>query len=50
MAIVKIGSIVGTGSAINLNLGFVPSKIRLVNQTKLAAQTGVAISDCKDNN
>ncbi len=45
MAIVRIGTIVATGSAFNLNLGFIPSYIKLVNQTKLAAQSGVAISE-----
>lgn len=45
MAIVKIGTYTATGSAFNLNLGFYPSHFRLVNQTKLAAQSGVAISE-----
>jgi len=46
MAIVRINQVLSaTGSAFNLNLGFVPSYFRLVNQTKLAAQTGVAISE-----
>ena len=45
MAIVKYGTITATGSAYNLNLGFVPSHFRLVNDTKLAAGTGVAISE-----
>jgi hypothetical protein len=45
MAIVKYGKITATGSAYNLDLGFVPNHFRLVNDTKLAAGTGVAISE-----
>ncbi len=45
MAILRIGTFTATGSAFNLNLGFVPSYFQLTNQTKLAAQTGVAISE-----
>lgn len=35
------GQLVGTGSAINLNLGFIPSKFRTLNITTLASGTGV---------
>jgi hypothetical protein len=30
---VKIGSYVGTGAAINIELGFVPQHVRIVNET-----------------
>lgn len=49
MAIVRVGNITATGSAINLNLGFVPNYIKLVDQTKLAAQSGVAIAEWFSN-
>lgn len=49
MAIVRIAYTTATGSALNLNLGFTPNYIRVVNQTKLAAQTGVAISEWFSN-
>jgi hypothetical protein len=45
MAVYKEGTITGTGSAINLALGFVPSKIRLLNQTTLASGVGVFCSE-----
>lgn len=45
MAIIKDGVITSTGSAYNLNLGFVPSHFRVINHTKLAAGSGVAISE-----
>lgn len=45
MAIVRIANVTATGSALNLNLGFQPNYIRVVNQTKLAAQAGVAVSE-----
>lgn len=45
MAIVRIGSATATGSALTLNLGFRPDRIRVVNQTKLAAGSGVAVSE-----
>lgn len=46
MAIVKIGQITAaTGSAFNLNLGFVPNYFQLTNQTKTAAASGVALSE-----
>jgi hypothetical protein len=45
MAIVRITDVIGTGAAINLNLGFVPNYIRVLNQTKWAAQAGVAVSE-----
>lgn len=45
MAIVKVGNITSTGSAMNLNLGFIPSYFKLTNQTKLMAQAGVAIAE-----
>jgi len=41
MAIVKTGTITATGSALNLNLGFVPSRITVWNDTKLASGTGI---------
>lgn len=41
MAIVKTGTITGTGAAINLNLGFVPSRIDLLNETTLTSGVGV---------
>jgi hypothetical protein len=45
MAIYLEGSITATGSAYNLNLGFIPSKIRLLNQTTLAGGSGVFSSE-----
>jgi hypothetical protein len=45
MAIIRISNITATGSAFNLNLGFTPNYIKVINQTKLAAQTGVAVSE-----
>ncbi len=45
MAIVRVAQATATGSALNLNLGFTPDYIRVVNETKLAAQTGVAVSE-----
>lgn len=45
MAIYKVFQVTATGSALNLDIGFVPSYMRVVNQTKLAAQGGVAISE-----
>lgn len=41
MAIYKTGTITGTGAAQNLNLGFVPSRFRIRNQTTLAGGAGV---------
>lgn len=49
MAIVRIANTTATGSALTLDLGFVPNYIRVVNQTKLAAQSGVAISEWFSN-
>lgn len=52
MAIVKKGTLTVTtgGAAQNLNLGFVPSYIRMVNKTKLAATTnGVVIAEWYDD-
>jgi len=43
--IYKEGTFVATGSAYNLNLGFTPSKIHLVNQTTLASGVGVFDSE-----
>lgn len=45
MAILRFPQIVSTGSAFNVNFGFIPSYLRVVNQTKLAAQAGVAVSE-----
>lgn len=45
MAIVRIGKATSSGAAFNLNLGFTPSYFQLTNQTKLAAATGVALSE-----
>jgi hypothetical protein len=45
MAIIRTGTVTGTGSAINLNLGFVPSQIRLVNHTTLVPGTGIVYSE-----
>lgn len=45
MAIVRTGSFSSTGSATNLALGFVPSQIRLVNETKLIPGSGVVYSE-----
>lgn len=45
MAIIKTGTITSAGAAYNLALGFTPSYIRIVNHTKLAAQSGVAVSE-----
>jgi hypothetical protein len=53
MAIVKKGTlVVGTGgTAQNLNLGFVPSYIRMQNKTKTVANTnGVQIAEWYDDN
>jgi hypothetical protein len=41
MAIYKTGTITGTGSAINLNIGFVPSRFRIRNLTTLASGVGL---------
>lgn len=49
MAIVKTGTITATGSAYNLNLGFVPSRIELLNQTTLASGVGVFASQWYDS-
>jgi len=52
MAIVKKGTLTVTtgGAAQNLNLGFIPSYIRMVNKTKLAATTnGVVIAEWYDD-
>jgi hypothetical protein len=45
MAIYKTGTITGTGAAINLNLGFVPSRIRLLNITTLTSGVGIFDSE-----
>jgi hypothetical protein len=45
MAIVKVGTITATGSAFNLNLGFVPSYFKLWNDTIIASGTGVGYSE-----
>lgn len=52
MAIVKKGTLTVTtgGVAQNLNLGFIPSYVRFVNKTKLAATTnGVVIAEWYDD-
>lgn len=41
MAIVRTGTITSTGSAYNLNLGFIPSRFEIWDQTNLAANTGL---------
>lgn len=41
MAIVRTGTITATGSAYNLQLGFVPSTITVWNETKLSGGSGV---------
>ena len=45
MAIYKVGTITATGSAYNLNLGFIPSHFQLWNDTKIAAGSGVGFSE-----
>ena len=45
MAINRVQQVTASGSAFNLNLGFVPNYLKVVNQTKLAAGSGVAISE-----
>lgn len=53
MAIVKKGTltVVAGGSAQNLNLGFIPSYIRMENKTKIVANSnGVQIAEWYDDN
>lgn len=49
MAIVRVSSFVSTGSAINLNLGFVPSYIRLMDSAIIASGSGLGISEWYSN-
>lgn len=45
MAIYKVGTITATGSAYNLNLGFIPSHFQVWNDTKIVSGTGVGFSE-----
>ncbi len=44
MAIYRTGTLTGTGSAINLTLGFVPTRIRVVNHTILATPSNAVFN------
>lgn len=48
MAIYKTGVITSTGAAQNLNLGFIPSRIRVLNLTTLTSGVGVFDSEWFD--
>ena len=43
------GIITSTGAAVNLNIGFVPDRVTVLNYTKTVAQTGVGFSEWINN-